>query len=433
MNMLLELIHFRLSGTSLDDGAPYSRTGFHELKLLLPDLETNWNGKLSALPKELAGRTHWQYDSGNHASDSRRMLRSVNITAILDDGTNVNIIHVVIEGSSQWIVGRNVTTKCDVIHTNGKYLKLPDDSRIPLQTVEFHSYMPHETFSKKEGCSSLNAKLFCATFNLNDTENQTPIQIQSNQDGELIQEVKKEMVKETSKAKTGSLHTTMNSGLADASGETNLTMQTAVIGNITLHEETGVVVSKTSPAFEYTVSERAIKEEIVDTVGANPQVNIVPNFQGVVKRETSSVFSGDRPVTKSDMKELIAEFRKEVDLTMREHVDGLHRELIEATSRVENNFVSKSSFEILQDEVGKLRAQVEGMAHVQGNRVKGTAFAGVNRKKTGDVKGCSSHHNGDRVTTLHMGPSLPDTAAVIPFSDVRFRALLDYRLYHLSE
>ena len=64
------------------------------------------------------------------------------------------------------------------------------------------------------------------------------------------------------------------------------------------------------------------------------------------------------------MKELIAEFRKEVHLTMREHVDGLHRELVEATSRVENNFVRKSPFEFLQDEVGQLRAQVEVMDHV---------------------------------------------------------------------
>ena len=117
--MDLELSHLRLSGPLLDDGAPYSGIGFHELKLLLPYLETNWNGKLSPLPKALAGRTHWQYGSGNHASDLRRMLGSIDITAILDDGTNVNITHVVIEGSSQWIVGRNVTTKCDIIHTNG--------------------------------------------------------------------------------------------------------------------------------------------------------------------------------------------------------------------------------------------------------------------------------------------------------------------------
>ena len=92
------------------------------------------------------------------------------------------------------------------------------------------------------------------------------IQIQSNQDGQLIQEVKKEMGRGTSKVKPGSLHTTAKSGLADASGETNLTKQTAVAGNMTLHEETAAVVSKTSPVFDYTVSERAIKEETVDSV-----------------------------------------------------------------------------------------------------------------------------------------------------------------------
>ena len=102
------------------------------------------------------------------------MLRSINGTAIASDGTNVNITHVVVKGSSQWIVGPNGTTKCDTIHTNGNYLKMPYDSRTALQTFEFHSYMTHEISFKKEGYSSFQAKLFCATVDLNDSENQTP-------------------------------------------------------------------------------------------------------------------------------------------------------------------------------------------------------------------------------------------------------------------
>ena len=46
----------------------------------------------------------------------------------------------------------------------------------------------------------------------------------------------------TSKVKPESLHITAKSGLADASGEMNLTMQTAVAGNTTLEEETAAVV-----------------------------------------------------------------------------------------------------------------------------------------------------------------------------------------------
>ena len=112
-------------------------------------LRTTWNGKLYTLPKAISGRTRCHYGSENNASESSRLFRSMNITAILADGPNVNITHVIIKGSTQWIVGRNVTTKCNIIHNNSNYLKLPDGSRIPLQTDEFHSYMPHEKFSKK--------------------------------------------------------------------------------------------------------------------------------------------------------------------------------------------------------------------------------------------------------------------------------------------
>ena len=43
--MPLEISHLRLSGPLLNDGAPYSGIGFHELKILIPYLRTNWNGK----------------------------------------------------------------------------------------------------------------------------------------------------------------------------------------------------------------------------------------------------------------------------------------------------------------------------------------------------------------------------------------------------
>ncbi len=55
------------------------------------------------------------------------MLGSVFISACLSDGSNINIRHIVIEGSSQWVVGRNVTSKCDIVHSNGNYLNLPNN------------------------------------------------------------------------------------------------------------------------------------------------------------------------------------------------------------------------------------------------------------------------------------------------------------------
>ena len=99
--MLNKINFVVLSGTLINDFAPYSGIVFHELKLLLPYLKINRNGKMNPPAKALAGRTLWQYGSGNHISEKRRILGSLIITAILDRGTNIEITHVVIGESSE--------------------------------------------------------------------------------------------------------------------------------------------------------------------------------------------------------------------------------------------------------------------------------------------------------------------------------------------
>ena len=76
----------RFIGLLLDDVAPYSGLGMHELKILSPHLRTSWNGVLDPLPSAIRNRTHWQYCIGTHSSDSRKMLDSVMICAKLNDG-----------------------------------------------------------------------------------------------------------------------------------------------------------------------------------------------------------------------------------------------------------------------------------------------------------------------------------------------------------
>ena len=131
------------------------------------------------------------------------------------------------------------------------------------------------------------------------------------------------------------------------------------------------------------------------------------------------------------MRELIAEFRKEVDLTMREHVDGLQRELVEATSRVEATFV-KSSFELLQDEVGWLRAQFEGMAYILDKPANYPSERNYARR---DPVGKETSRQGIErsLGALRMGPPHPAAAATTPLPDVRFMALQYYILYRLED
>ena len=125
-----------------------------ELKLLSPILRTNWNGALEALPESLSSYSFWQYSTDNHASSARRMLGSIFIYASLSDGSITNIRHVVIEGSSQWVVGRNVNFKCEIVHSNGNYLKLPNNLRIPIEDVHMHSFSPSYLFKNNTPNSS---------------------------------------------------------------------------------------------------------------------------------------------------------------------------------------------------------------------------------------------------------------------------------------
>ena len=116
-------------GPLLDDGAPYSGIGVNELKLLDSNLSTNFRSGLDPIPSEIKDRPFWKYGTGNHASELRKILGSILISGVTDCGTNFQIRHLVIEGSSKWIVGQNVTAKCDILHIGGNYLKMPNGTK----------------------------------------------------------------------------------------------------------------------------------------------------------------------------------------------------------------------------------------------------------------------------------------------------------------
>ena len=98
------------------------------------------------------------------------------ITARLKKGMEVNIRHVVIEKSSQWVIDKNVISKCDIVHTNGNYLQLTNQTRISVEDFGHHSYVPYSIFVNDKGtkCSSFQAKLFRATGNISGQETERP-------------------------------------------------------------------------------------------------------------------------------------------------------------------------------------------------------------------------------------------------------------------
>ena len=151
-------------------GARSSALGLVELKILSPYLHNNGIGKLDPLRPTIVDCTHWQYGSGSYFSDSQWMLGSTMISARLNDGPMINIWHFAVEGSSQWLIGRNATTKRDIIYSSGNYLKWTDRTKISLKNIVTYSYVPSYIFFKRTNtsCSNYHAKLFCATGNIHD-------------------------------------------------------------------------------------------------------------------------------------------------------------------------------------------------------------------------------------------------------------------------
>ena len=101
------------------------------------------------------------------------MLESVVVCSCLEDGTVINIKNIVIQWSAQWVIGRNVTAKCDIIHSKGNYLKLPNNIEVSQGNVDLHSYIPSRFFLNER--FSLNAcfqaKIYCASSTVSESEN----------------------------------------------------------------------------------------------------------------------------------------------------------------------------------------------------------------------------------------------------------------------
>lgn len=136
----------------VDDGAPYSAIGQNELNLLQPHLLPNWNGDVPPRPRSLENRRFWQYGNGSHASLQRLIVGSVVLSLTADCGSTVQVRHLVLDGSSQWVIGRNVTHQSDIVHVDGNLLSIPKphNNRITVSMIDhdLHSYIPFASFMR---------------------------------------------------------------------------------------------------------------------------------------------------------------------------------------------------------------------------------------------------------------------------------------------
>ena len=132
--------------------------GIEELRDHFSVIYPSWDGKLNDLPESVKDTPFWQYGNGNHRSKPKRISGSVNIDLTSSEGRRVRICHLVISSSSPWVIGRNVTKFCDIIHRGGNFLRFGDSSSphtIPLVNKEFHSFIDSSNFFI-DNCMSIN-------------------------------------------------------------------------------------------------------------------------------------------------------------------------------------------------------------------------------------------------------------------------------------
>lgn len=140
-------------GPLLDDGAPYSGLGEVALCSLRSTIMTEWNGRVDPIPDTIAATLFWQYGSGSYGSPRRAITGSVLIPANTMNGNMILVHHLILEGSSQWAVGRSVTRKANIIHRGDNVLEfeIPHHEgnvidTMPLVDVGDHSYLRFDNF-----------------------------------------------------------------------------------------------------------------------------------------------------------------------------------------------------------------------------------------------------------------------------------------------
>ena len=149
-------------GPMVDSGAPYSAIGVPELCVLWSSLGRQHITEYDPIPSAISHYAFWQYGSGAHSSAPRRILGSVVLTCYTDSKRPICIRHLVIEGSSQWLIGRNVTSHCNQLRINDNRIQLPkfDHHQDYLSIVESdtHDYIALDRFVQQDSSSTTSAR-----------------------------------------------------------------------------------------------------------------------------------------------------------------------------------------------------------------------------------------------------------------------------------
>ena len=141
----------------VDDGAPYSGLGEVEADKLFANSGMNWRDCLEPIPAHISNRPFWQYGAGEHSSLAKPIIGSIMLQMLTDNNNVIEIRHLIIQGSSQWVIGRNLTSKTNIVHIDGDYILLPNGDHLSMIQGKdsLHSFLPSSKFRAGEKLSAL--------------------------------------------------------------------------------------------------------------------------------------------------------------------------------------------------------------------------------------------------------------------------------------
>lgn len=79
-------------------------------------------------PRELRRFDFWQFGAGSNSSDRRAILGYIVYYMLSDNEKVVAVCHLVIDGSSQWVLGQKGMSMCNIIHIDRHPIDMPQIS-----------------------------------------------------------------------------------------------------------------------------------------------------------------------------------------------------------------------------------------------------------------------------------------------------------------
>lgn len=131
-----------LPGPRLDGGAPNLGLARRELELL--EAYTGIRSTaLEPIPKPLKSHTHWQYGSFQLASKRKRVITSIFLKTISHNDQEIIIFHLVFKGSSQYVIGTNMKSKCNIMHMNRNAIDFDVNGQVDSIALANHQILTY--------------------------------------------------------------------------------------------------------------------------------------------------------------------------------------------------------------------------------------------------------------------------------------------------